>query len=253
MLRVDTAPTMPHMGDFLWTGHRASRRSADVMKTISKFHHLMWCLYEIYQQTQTNLNFSIRIASHMKPDDTDWELLATLQRDASPSNQALAEQVRISPPTALRRVRRLHEEGLIERQVALLDEDRIAALQGHGLTAIVEVTLERQGAEHLEAFERRAAGKAHVAVRRVADRKAAGQIGHDEDAAGIIEREAGGLGVVRGGGAVGLGGERPERGDVDHSVFPKRCSRCMGRAPAFSAWRRLAALASAIQVPPAVS
>ena len=92
----------------------------------------------------------------MKPDDTDWELLATLQRDASPSNQALAEQVRISPPTALRRVRRLHEEGLIERQVALLDEDRIAALQGHGLTAIVEVTLDRQGAEHLEAFERRA-------------------------------------------------------------------------------------------------
>ena len=156
MLRVETAPTMPHMGDFLWTGHRASRRSADVMKTISKFHHLIWCLYEIYQQTQTNLNFSIRIASHMKPDDTDWELLATLQRDASPSNQALAEQVRISPPTALRRVRRLHEEGLIERQVALLDEDRIAALQGHGLTAIVEVTLDRQGAEHLEAFERRA-------------------------------------------------------------------------------------------------
>ena len=156
MLRVETAPTMPHMDDFLWTGHRASRRSADVMKTSSKFHHLIWCLYEIYQQTQTNLNFSIRIASHMKPDDTDWELLATLQRDASPSNQALAEQVRISPPTALRRVRRLHEEGLIERQVALLDEDRIAALQGHGLTAIVEVTLDRQGAEHLEAFERRA-------------------------------------------------------------------------------------------------
>ena len=92
----------------------------------------------------------------MKPDDTDWELLATLQRDARPSNQALAEQVRISPPTSLRRVRRLHDEGLIERQVALLDEDRIAALQGHGLTAIVEVTLDRQGAEHLEAFERRA-------------------------------------------------------------------------------------------------
>lgn len=92
----------------------------------------------------------------MKPNDTDWQLLAALQRDAAQSNQALAEQVRISPPTALRRVRRLHEEGLIERQVALLDEDRIAALQGHGLTAIVEVTLERQGAEHLEAFERRA-------------------------------------------------------------------------------------------------
>ena len=92
----------------------------------------------------------------MKPDDTDWELLATLQRDASPSNQALAEQVRISPPTALRRVRRLHEEGLIERQVALLQPDRLAALQGHGLAAIVEVSLDRQGAEHLDAFQARA-------------------------------------------------------------------------------------------------
>ena len=92
----------------------------------------------------------------MKPDDTDWVLLAALQRDAAQSNQALAEHAQVSPPTALRRVRRLHDEGLIAAQVALLDEDRIAALQGHGLTAIAEVTLDRQGAEHQDAFERRA-------------------------------------------------------------------------------------------------
>ncbi len=100
----------------------------------------------------------------MKLDDTDWTLLAALQQDAAQSNQALAERARVSPPTALRRVRRLQEEGLISAQVALLDEDRIAALQGHGLTAIVEVTLDRQGAEHLEAFERRAV--LHEAVRQ---------------------------------------------------------------------------------------
>ena len=102
------------------------------------------------------MNFSAKIPLHMKPDDTDWALLAALQHDAAQSNQALAERARISPPTALRRVRRLHDEGLISAQVALLDEDRVAALQGHGLTAIVEVTLDRQGAEHLDAFERRA-------------------------------------------------------------------------------------------------
>lgn len=100
----------------------------------------------------------------MKLDDTDWTLLATLQQDAAQSNQALAERARVSPPTALRRVRRLQGEGLISAQVALLDEDRIAALQGHGLTAIVEVTLDRQGAEYLEAFERRAV--LHEAVRQ---------------------------------------------------------------------------------------
>ncbi|HRM48331.1 MAG: Lrp/AsnC family transcriptional regulator [Alicycliphilus sp.] len=90
------------------------------------------------------------------PDATDWQLLDWLQRDASLSNQALAERVHVSPPTCLRRVRRLQESGLIERQVALLQPDRLAALQGHGLAAIVEVSLDRQGAEHLDAFQARA-------------------------------------------------------------------------------------------------
>ena len=90
------------------------------------------------------------------PDQTDWQLLDLLQRDASLSNQALAERVHVSPPTCLRRVRRLHESGLIERQVALLQPDRLAALQGHGLAAIVEVSLDRQGAEQLDAFQTRA-------------------------------------------------------------------------------------------------
>ena len=92
----------------------------------------------------------------MELDATDWALLAALQTDASQSNQALAERLHISPPTALRRARRLREAGLIAAQVALLDEDRVAALQGHGLTAIAEVSLDRQGAEALDAFERRA-------------------------------------------------------------------------------------------------
>lgn len=89
-------------------------------------------------------------------DSIDLQLLDQLQRDASLSNQALAELVHVSPPTCLRRVRRLHESGLIERQVALLQPDRLAAVQGHGLTAIVEVSLDRQDAEHLAAFEGRA-------------------------------------------------------------------------------------------------
>jgi DNA-binding Lrp family transcriptional regulator len=94
--------------------------------------------------------------SEFTPDATDWRLLDLLQRDATLSNLALAELVHVSPPTCLRRVRRLHESGLIERQVALLEPDRLAALQGHGLAAIVEVSLDRQGAEQLDAFQARA-------------------------------------------------------------------------------------------------
>ena len=89
-------------------------------------------------------------------DAIDLQLLDALQTDAAQSNQALAEQLQISPPTCLRRTKRLHRAGLIERQVALLQPDRIAALLGHGLQAIVEITLERQGAELLDAFEARA-------------------------------------------------------------------------------------------------
>lgn len=62
----------------------------------------------------------------------------------------------VSPPTCLRRVKRLHEVGLIERQVALLQPDRLAAVQGHGLACIVEVSLDRQDAQALDAFEARA-------------------------------------------------------------------------------------------------
>ncbi len=89
-------------------------------------------------------------------DPLDLRLLDQLQRDASPSNQALAAQLGISAATCLRRVRRLYDSGLIERQVALVQPERLAAVLGHGLAAIAEVSLDRQAAEQLDAFEARA-------------------------------------------------------------------------------------------------
>jgi DNA-binding Lrp family transcriptional regulator len=85
-------------------------------------------------------------------DEIDLQLLDALQHDASLSNVALAERVHVSPPTCLRRVKRLVDGGWIERQVAILSRDKLGA----GLQALVEVTLDRQGAEHLAAFEARA-------------------------------------------------------------------------------------------------
>ena len=97
----------------------------------------------------------------MDLDATDLRLLDLLQGDASLSNLELAERAHTSPATALRRVRRLVDAGVIDRRVALLNPHRIGA----GLTAVVEITLDRQGAEHLDAFEQRAA--AEVAVQQV--------------------------------------------------------------------------------------
>src|SRR5687767_13412803 len=85
-------------------------------------------------------------------DEVDHRLLSLLQDDASRSNQALADAAHVSPATALRRVRRLVDAGVIERQVAIVSPQAF----GTGLTAIVEITLDRQGVEHLDAFEARA-------------------------------------------------------------------------------------------------
>ena len=89
-------------------------------------------------------------------DSIDLALLDQLQEDATLSNQDLAQRVHVSPPTCLRRVKRLRDTGVIERQVALLAPDRLAPLLGHGIQAIVEITLDRQGQQEQQAFEDRA-------------------------------------------------------------------------------------------------
>jgi Lrp/AsnC family leucine-responsive transcriptional regulator len=82
-------------------------------------------------------------------DDTDRRLLALLQADSSRTNQELALRAHVSPATCLRRVRRLVQTGVIERQMAIVSPDALGA----GLTAILEVTLDVQSAEALAAFE----------------------------------------------------------------------------------------------------
>ena len=88
-------------------------------------------------------------------DYIDLKLLSALQDDASQSNQALAARVHLSPPTCLRRVKRLRASGLIEREIALLNTDKLASVLGHGLTALVQITLDQQGDELQAAFEAR--------------------------------------------------------------------------------------------------
>ena len=99
---------------------------------------------------------------HINIDSTDAKLLEMMQSDASLSNQALAELAHLSPPTCLRRVKRLRDAGLIEREIAVLSVDKLAGITGHGLTAIVEITLDRQDFEQLSAFEHRVCQDAAV-------------------------------------------------------------------------------------------
>jgi len=82
-------------------------------------------------------------------DELDRRILDQVQRDCSLTNQELAARVHASPPTCLRRMRRLVEAGVIERQVAIVAPGRLGA----ALTAIVEISLDVQAAEAMADFE----------------------------------------------------------------------------------------------------
>ncbi len=82
-------------------------------------------------------------------DELDRRILNTLQGNAALTNAELAEVVHVSPPTCLRRVKLLTESGVITRQVALVDPDKVGAT----LSAIVEIVLDVNAAERMQEFE----------------------------------------------------------------------------------------------------
>lgn len=86
-------------------------------------------------------------------DATDRRILAALQKEGRITNAELSERVNLSPSACHRRVQRLEEEGFIAGYVALVDARRL----GKPTTVFVEITLESQAEELLDAFEREVA------------------------------------------------------------------------------------------------
>ncbi|EPC02345.1 hypothetical protein L861_15015 [Litchfieldella anticariensis FP35 = DSM 16096] len=84
-------------------------------------------------------------------DRLDLRILDQLQRDASLTNQALAERVGLSPSACLKRVRRLKKHGVIQREVALLAPETL----GTSLHMVVEVTMVRDDKPLYRDFIRR--------------------------------------------------------------------------------------------------
>jgi len=85
----------------------------------------------------------------MELDRIDRQILAELQRDGRLTNAALAEQVHLSPSACLRRVQRLERDGVIAGYIAVLDP----AAVGRATSVFVEVSLNSQREDALEAFE----------------------------------------------------------------------------------------------------
>ncbi len=83
-------------------------------------------------------------------DQIDRQLLRLLQKDATLSTQALAEEAGLSTSPAWRRVRRLIDEGYIDRQVAVVPPIKA----GLHAMAYVQVSLLEHTEESLARFDR---------------------------------------------------------------------------------------------------
>ena len=98
--------------------------------------------------TITN-NFKIFGDSMMPLDEFDLKILRVLQENARVTTQELAERVGLSATPCARRVKRMEDEGVIDRYVTLLDPEQL----GIGLRVFVNVRLNTQAAKTFDAFE----------------------------------------------------------------------------------------------------
>jgi Lrp/AsnC family leucine-responsive transcriptional regulator len=86
-------------------------------------------------------------------DATDRRILTVLQKDARITNAELSQIANISPSACHRRVQRLEQDGFIAAYVALLNVRKM----GRPTVVYVEITLQSQAEDLLDAFEREVA------------------------------------------------------------------------------------------------
>jgi DNA-binding Lrp family transcriptional regulator len=91
-------------------------------------------------------------------DPLDIRILNALQEDGRITTLELAERVGLSPTPCARRVKRLEDDGLIDRYVTLLNAERL----GIGLNVFVNVRLRSQTKGAIDIFEREIKGLPEV-------------------------------------------------------------------------------------------
>ncbi|OOY31318.1 Lrp/AsnC family transcriptional regulator [Thioclava sp. F36-6] len=83
-------------------------------------------------------------------DDFDRQLLRALSRDSTQSAGALGRKLGLSQPATWRRIRRMHEAGVIAGRRVIVDPEAL----GFGVTVFLGVKLAAKGRVSLEDFER---------------------------------------------------------------------------------------------------
>ena len=83
-----------------------------------------------------------------KMDAIDRKILAVLQKDASLSVAEIGNRVGLSSTPCWKRIQRLEADGVIQRRVAIVDQDRL----GLGVTVFVSVETGDHSEEWLKRF-----------------------------------------------------------------------------------------------------
>jgi len=86
-----------------------------------------------------------------KLDRYDRVLLAAIQDDARLAQSELGERASLSTAAVNRRLKRLADDGVIERYTACIDPKAV----GYGLTIVVEVMVDSERADLLDAMQKR--------------------------------------------------------------------------------------------------
>ena len=86
-----------------------------------------------------------------KLDETDWQILRTLQRNAKLTTKELADAVHLTPTPVFERQKRLERQGYIKKYVAVLNAEKC----GQGLLVFCKVKLKQINHEIADAFVRR--------------------------------------------------------------------------------------------------
>jgi Lrp/AsnC family transcriptional regulator, leucine-responsive regulatory protein len=148
-----------HDYHFIWLGNGFAFVLTKVRRCSFFFHDLRQ-----YQKTKPNLRLLSGLFPenacflprpqkknrHMKPlDATDKRILVLLQENAHYTNKEIAARLGMSTTPVYERIKRLEEQGYIQRYTALLDAHKL----GYHLVAYCNVQLKEHAQGYLQQFE----------------------------------------------------------------------------------------------------
>ncbi|MBQ4826016.1 Lrp/AsnC family transcriptional regulator (plasmid) [Leisingera sp. M527] len=84
-------------------------------------------------------------------DEKDHDILRLIQSNAQLTAEAISHEIGLSAPAVQKRLKKLRDTGVIEKEIAILSPARL----GREMTVIVQVVLERESRMHLDAFKRK--------------------------------------------------------------------------------------------------